>query len=145
MILGQEAVVRVGQLQGCLLVAQQDLLLFLSAVLQGVGVHLKDVPLDGADLQRGQRGRAHHADEPVPAAVVIHQVLHPPADLVVPPLVLPGVVAVAQGCGRGAAVPSFSVSSAVALVLLRLSAGFSNIRGSVRGSEDIGSAQVSFY
>lgn len=72
MILGQEAVVRVGQLHGCLVVAQQDLLLFLSAILQGMGVHLKDVPLDGADLQRGQSGRAHHADEPVSAAVVIH-------------------------------------------------------------------------
>lgn len=134
-----------GQLQGCLVVAQQHLLLFLSAVLQGVRVHLKDVPLDGADLQRGQSGGADHADEPVPAAVVIHQVLHPPADLVVPPLVLPGVVAVAQGCGRGAAVPPFSVCSAIALVLLRLSAGSSNLWRLVHGVEDIGSAQVSFY
>lgn len=135
-----------GQLQGCLVVAQQDLLLLLSAVLQRVGVHLMDVPLDGADLQCGQSGRAHHADEPVPAAVVIHQVLHPPADLVVPPLVLPGVMAVTQGCGRGAAVPSFSVSAAaIVLVLLCLSARFSDLWRPVHGIEDIRSAQVGFY
>lgn len=148
-VLGQEAVVRVGQLQGCLVVAQHHLLLFLSAVLQRVGVHLMDVPLDGADLQRGQSGRAHHADEPVPAAVVIHQVLHPPAHLVVPPLVLPGVMAVTQGCGRGAAVPSLSLSSAIAicfhLVLLCLSARFSDLWGLVHGIEDLRSAQVGFY
>lgn len=141
---GQEAVVRVGDLQARVGVAEQHLLLLLSAVLQGVGVHLKDVPLDGAHLQRGQRGRAHHADEAMPPAVVIHQVLHPPAHLVVPPLVLAGVMAVAQGRRRGAPLPPPGISTAVALLLLGLGAGSPNIGGLVRGAEDVGSARVSF-
>lgn len=60
-------------------------------------MHLLDVPLDGADLQRGQRGSTHHADEPVSAAVVIHQELGPPARLVVPALVFTRVMAMTGG------------------------------------------------
>lgn len=123
-VLGVEAVFRVDEVQGGLVVAQQGLLLLLWAVDQRVRVDLLDVPLDGADLQRGQSGSTHHADEPVPAAVVIHQVLHPPAHLVVPPLVLPGVMAVTRGSGCSAAVPRFPLSPTRTLFLLHCFAGF---------------------
>lgn len=130
-VLGVEAIIRVDEVQGGLVVAQQGLLLLLWAVVQRVGVNLLDVPLDGADLQRGQGGATHHADEPVPAAVVVHQVLHPPAHLVVPPLVLPGVMAVTRGRGCSAAVRRFALSSTHTLLLLHHFAGFSDIGGSV--------------
>lgn len=91
---GREAVLRVDEVQGSLVVALQRLLLFLCAVVQRVRVDLLNVPFNSADLKCGQRGSAHHADQAVPPAVVIHQVIHPPAHLVVPPLVLPGVMAV---------------------------------------------------
>lgn len=84
---------------GSLVVAQQGLLFLLWAVVQRVGMNLLDVPLDGADLQRGQCGTTNHANKSVPAAVVVHQVLHPPAHLVVPPLVLSGIMAVTRGRG----------------------------------------------
>ena len=126
-VLGGEAVVGVGEVQGDLVVAQHSLLLLLRAVVQRVGVHLLDVPLDGADLQRGQSGSAHDADQPVSPAVVVHQVLHPPAHLVVPPLVLPGVMAVARRRGRGAAVLRFHPSSTHTVLLLHRLTGCRDI------------------
>lgn len=52
-ILGGEAVIRVDEVQGGLVVGQQSLLLLLWAVVQRVWMYLLDVPLDGADLQCG--------------------------------------------------------------------------------------------
>lgn len=94
---GGESVLREDKVQSPLVVAQQRLLLLLRPVLQRVWVHLLYVSLDSADLQCSERGSAHDADEPVSPGVVVHQVLHPPADLVVSPLVLPGIVAVTRG------------------------------------------------
>lgn len=128
-VLGGEAVVGVDEVQSGLVVAQQCLLLLLRAVVQRVGVHLLDVPLDGADLQRRQSGAAHHADKSVSTTVVIHQVLHPPAHLVVPPLVLPGVMAVTGG--RDAIVPRFALPAAHTLFLLHSFAVRRHIRGGV--------------
>ena len=91
---GGEAAVGVDEAEGGLVVAERGLLPLGGAVAQRVGVHLQDVPFDGAHFEGGQRCAAHHADEPVPPAVVVHQVLQPPAHLVVPPLVLARVVAV---------------------------------------------------
>lgn len=96
-----------------------------------MGVHLLDVPLDGADLQRGQSGATHHADEAVPAAVVVHQVLHPPAHLVVPSLVLPRVMAMTEGCGCSAVLPHSALPAAHTLLLLYSFAVASHIRGGV--------------
>lgn len=113
-----------------------------------MGVYLLDVPLDGTDLQRGQSGSTHHANEAVSAAVVIHQVLHPPAHLVVPPLVLPRVMAMTRGRG-GSPVLRFTLTSIHTLVLLCDFAGWSEIRGGVFtrlccGVEDTSSAQIDF-
>lgn len=111
-------------------------------------MYLLDVPLDGTDLQRGQSGSTHHANEAVSAAVVIHQVLHPPAHLVVPPLVLPRVMAMTRGCG-GSPILRFTLASIYTLVLLCHFAGWSEIKGGVlirlcHGVEDISSTQIDF-
>lgn len=133
-VLGVEAVVRVAEVHGFLLVALQALLLDLWAVVHRVGVHLLDVPLDGADLQGGQGRSAHHADESVPAAVVVHQVLQPPADLVVPPLVFAGVVALAPGRGSSTTVLGSSSSTRPATPFpLHQFAGFSINQENVLG------------
>lgn len=111
-------------------------------------MYLLDVPLDGTDLQCGQSGTTHHANEAMSAAVVIHQVLHPPAHLVVPPLVFPRVMAVTRGRG-GSPVLRFTLTSIYTLVLLCHFAGWSEIRRGVLiclccGVEDISSAQIDF-
>lgn len=94
MVPSWEAVVRVDKVQSRLVVTKQGLLPLLSTELHGVGVHLLDVPLDGAHLECGQTCATHHADQPVPAAVIVHQVIHTPACLVIPPLVLARVMSV---------------------------------------------------
>ncbi|TNN57114.1 hypothetical protein EYF80_032699 [Liparis tanakae] len=67
--------------------AGADDLLVGGAPQQRVGVLLPDVPLDGAELQRGQRAAAHHADHAVPPGVEVHQVLAAPVLVVVAPVV----------------------------------------------------------
>lgn len=131
MVLGGEAVIRVDEVQGGLVVAQQGLLLLLRAVVQRVGVYLLDVPLDGADFQCGQSGSTHYADQSVSPAVIVHQILHPPAHLVVPPLILPRVMAVTRGCGCGAAVLRFTLSSTHTILLLHHFTRCSDIGGGV--------------
>lgn len=92
------------EMQGSLVVALQGLLLFHCAEIQRVRVDLLNVPFNSADLQCGQSGSTHHADQPVPPTVVIHQVIRPPAHLVVPPLVLPGVMTMTRRCVCSAAI-----------------------------------------
>lgn len=87
-------------------------------------MHLLDVPLDGADLERGQSGPAHDADEAVSVAVVVHQVLGPPARLVVPALVLPGVMGVSRG-------HSFAHSPSRVLLLFHTLSDSWDVRGAV--------------
>lgn len=50
---GGETVVRVDEVQGCLVVAEQGLLSLVRAVLQRMRVDLLDVSLDGADFKSG--------------------------------------------------------------------------------------------
>ena len=98
-VLGGEAVIGVNEVQGGLVVAQQGLLLFLRAVEQRVRMDLLDVPLDGTNLQCSQSGSTNHADQSVSPTVIIHQVLHPPAHLVVSSLVFSRVMAMTRGGG----------------------------------------------
>lgn len=61
----------------------------LGAPGEGVDVLLPNVPLDGAELERGQGAPTHHADHAVPRRVEIHQVFRPPMFVVIPPMVPP--------------------------------------------------------
>lgn len=94
-------VVECGRRRCGVAVGLQGALSLLRPVGQRGGVHLLDVTLDGAHLEGGQRGAAHHADEAVPPAVVVHQILGAPARLVVATLVLARVVAVVPTRGGG--------------------------------------------
>jgi len=67
--------------------ARADHLLIPGTPQQGVGVLLADVPLDGAEFERGQRAAAHHADHALPQLVKVHQVLAAPVLVVVAPVV----------------------------------------------------------
>lgn len=65
----------------------EDELLLAGPPGAGVGVLLADVALDGAELEGGQGAATDHAEHPVPCRVELHQVLGPPALVVIPPVV----------------------------------------------------------